>query len=58
VKDIISEFTGGLKAAMGYVGASTIPEMWEKTRLALVTEHGAQEAAPHDILRPGPNRTL
>ncbi len=58
VKDTISEFTGGLKAAMGYVGAATIPEMWEKARLALITERGAQETAPHDIMRPGPNRTL
>jgi IMP dehydrogenase len=58
VKDIISEFTGGLKAAMGYVGAASVPEMWEKAKLALVTERGAQEVAPHDIMRPGPNRTL
>jgi IMP dehydrogenase len=58
VKDIIAEFTGGLKAAMGYVGAHTIPEMWEKATLAYITESGAKEASPHDILRPGPNRTL
>jgi IMP dehydrogenase len=58
VKDILGEFTGGLKAAMGYVGARTIPEMWEKARLALITERGAQEAAPHDIMRPGPGRSL
>jgi IMP dehydrogenase len=58
VKDIIAEFTGGLKAAMGYVGAATIPEMWEKAKLALITEHGAQEAAPHDVLRPGPGHTI
>ncbi len=58
VKDILGEFTGGLKAAMGYVGARTIPEMWEKARLALITERGAQEAAPHDIMRPGPSRRL
>jgi IMP dehydrogenase len=58
VKDILGEFTGGLKAAMGYVGAKTIPEMWEKARLALITERGAQEAAPHDIMRPGPGRRL
>jgi IMP dehydrogenase len=57
VADIISEFIGGLKAAMGYVGAETIPEMWEKSRLALVTERGALEIAPHDILRPGPDRS-
>jgi IMP dehydrogenase len=58
VKDIIVEFTGGLKAAMGYVGARTIPEMWEKATLAYITESGAKEAAPHDVLRPGPGRTL
>jgi len=58
VKDILGEFTGGLKAAMGYVGAKNIPEMWEKARLALITERGAQEAAPHDIMRPGPGRSL
>ncbi len=58
VKEILDEFTGGLKAAMGYVGASTIPEIWEKAKLALITEHGARDAAPHDIFRPGPSRTL
>ncbi len=54
VTDIVSEFVGGLKAAIGYVGARTIPEMWEKARLALVTERGAQEISPHDIMLPGP----
>ncbi len=56
VVDIISEFIGGLRAAMGYVGARTIPEIWEKAKLALVTERGAREIAPHDIMMPGPNR--
>jgi len=56
VTDIISEFVGGLKAAMGYVGARTIPEIWDKARLALITERGAKEIAPHNIMRPGPNR--
>jgi len=53
VSEIVAEFVGGLKAAMGYVGARTIPEMWEKARLALVTERGAEELKPHDILLPG-----
>jgi len=53
VEDIINEFTGGLKAAMGYIGARAIHEMWEKSKLALVTERGAKEIAPHDIMRPG-----
>jgi len=43
VAEIVSEFVGGLKASMGYVGARTIPEMHEKARLALVTEQGAKE---------------
>jgi IMP dehydrogenase len=56
VTDIISEFVGGLKAAMGYIGARTIPEIWDKAKLALITERGAKEIAPHDIMRPGANR--
>jgi IMP dehydrogenase len=58
VADIITEFVGGLKAAMGYVGARTIPEIWDKAKLALITERGAKEIAPHDVMRPGPNREL
>ena len=58
VKEILGEFTGGLKAAMGYIGAATVPDIWDKARLALVTERGASEAGPHDIYRPGPSRTL
>jgi IMP dehydrogenase len=56
VSDIVSEFVGGLKAAMGYVGALTIPQLWEKARLALVTERGSKEISPHDIMLPGPKR--
>ncbi len=56
VSDIVAEYVGGLRAAMGYVGASTIQEMWEKARLALVTERGSEEIRAHDILLPGSNR--
>ncbi len=58
VADIIREYVGGLKAAMGYIGASNIPQMWEKAQLALVTERGYQEIAPHDVMMPGPNKIL
>jgi IMP dehydrogenase len=58
VSDIISEFIGGLKAAMGYVGSENITQLWEKARLALVTSQGSLEMAPHDIITPGQNRTL
>ena len=54
VTDIVSEFVGGLKAAMGYVGAETIQDMWEKAKLVKVTERGSTEINPHDIMQPGP----
>ena len=56
VSDIVAEFVGGLKAAMGYVGARTIPDMWERARLALVTERGSEEINPHDVILPGSKR--
>ena len=58
VADIIREYVGGLKAAMGYIGAANIQQMWEKARLALVTERGYQEISPHDVMMPGPNKIL
>ena len=56
ISDIVAEFVGGLKAAMGYVGAATIPEIGEKAKLAIVTERGSNEIKPHDIMQPGPKR--
>ena len=53
VAEIVTEFVGGLKAAMGYVGARNVQEIWEKARLALITEKGSEEMRPHDILLPG-----
>jgi IMP dehydrogenase len=58
VTDIITEFVGGLKAAMGYIGAATIQEVWDKAILAKVSARGSEEIAPHDVLTPGPNRRL
>jgi IMP dehydrogenase len=58
VSDIVSEFVGGLKAAMGYVGAAIIQEMWEKAKIALVTHQGADEISPHNVIMPGLNRNL
>ena len=45
-----------LAPAMGYVGARNIPEMWDKAKLALITERGSQELTAHDILLPGSER--
>lgn len=52
VSVVVQEMTAGLQASMGYAGARTIPELWEKARLAAITPSGAEEARPHDVLLP------
>jgi len=57
VASVVQEFIGGLRAAMGYVGAKTIQELQRKSKLAVLTESGVKEAMPHSILLPS-ERTL
>ncbi|RLI09449.1 IMP dehydrogenase [Candidatus Bathyarchaeota archaeon] len=52
VASVVAEFVEGLKAAMGYAGAKNIRELWEKARVAMLTEVGVKEAGPHSILLP------
>ncbi|RLG46591.1 MAG: hypothetical protein DRN90_06280, partial [Thermoproteota archaeon] len=47
VVSIIKEFVGGLKAAFGYAGASTIEDMWIKAKLGRVTPLGMREISAH-----------
>jgi len=49
---VVQEMVAGLQASMGYAGAQTIPELWEKSKLAGITNSGAEEARPHDVLLP------
>lgn len=52
VSVVTQELVAGLQASMGYAGARTIPELWDKSRLAGITNSGAEEARPHDVLLP------
>ncbi len=52
VSVVVQEMTAGLQASMGYAGAQTIPDLWEKARLASITSSGSEEARPHDVLLP------
>jgi len=52
VSVVTQELVAGLQASMGYAGARTIPELWEKARLAGITNSGAEEARPNDVLLP------
>jgi len=52
VATVVAEFVAGLRAAMGYAGARNIDELREKAIIAVLTEAGAREAAPHSIYLP------
>src|SRR5699024_12402096 len=45
---VIHQLTGGLRAAMGYTGASTIAEL-QDAQFVQITAAGLKESHPHDI---------
>jgi IMP dehydrogenase len=56
-KDVIHQLVGGVKAAMGYTGARTIPDLQERARFVRITGAGLRESHVHDvtITREAPN---
>ncbi|MCA0406888.1 MAG: IMP dehydrogenase [Proteobacteria bacterium] len=57
VGNVLHQLAGGLKAAMGYVGAKTIDELQEKAEFVRITNAGLRESHAHDvtITRESPN---
>ncbi len=57
VSAVIHQLAGGLRAAMGYVGAHTITELQEKAEFIRITNAGLRESHTHDvtITRESPN---
>ncbi|MFB9731176.1 IMP dehydrogenase, partial [Ornithinimicrobium kibberense] len=49
VSAVVHQMVGGLKQAMFYVGARTVPELQEKARFVRITQASLQESHPHDI---------
>jgi IMP dehydrogenase len=56
-KDVIHQLVGGVKAAMGYTGSRTIPDLQERARFVRITGAGLRESHVHDvtITREAPN---
>jgi IMP dehydrogenase len=54
---IVHQLAGGLRAAMGYVGAETVKEFQEKAQFVRITNAGLRESHVHDvaITRESPN---
>ncbi|MCW2273460.1 IMP dehydrogenase [Rhodoblastus acidophilus] len=57
VGPILHQLAGGLRAAMGYVGAPSIAEFQQKARFVRITGAGLRESHVHDvaITRESPN---
>jgi len=57
VGNVMHQLAGGLRAAMGYVGAKNIPEFHDKAQFVRITSAGLRESHVHDvtITRESPN---
>jgi IMP dehydrogenase len=49
VAPVLHQLVGGLKAAMGYTGNATIPDMQKNTEFVRITNAGLRESHVHDI---------
>jgi IMP dehydrogenase len=60
VAGVLHQLGGGLRAAMGYVGARTIPELQERAQFMRISGAGLRESHVHDvsITRESPNYPL
>jgi IMP dehydrogenase len=56
-RDVIHQLVGGIRAAMGYTGSRTIPDLQQRARFVQITGAGLQESHVHDvtITREAPN---
>ena len=50
VDSFVYQLVGGIKAAMGYAGASDIKDFQEKARFVKITGAGLKESHPHNIM--------
>lgn len=57
VANVLHQLTGGLRAAMGYVGARTVPEFHDKAEFLRISAAGLRESHVHDVTvtRESPN---
>jgi IMP dehydrogenase len=57
VATVLHQLAGGLRAAMGYVGAKTVAEFHDKARFVRISNAGLRESHVHDVLitRESPN---
>jgi IMP dehydrogenase len=54
---VLHQLVGGLRAAMGYTGSPTIPELQQRARFVRISNAGLRESHVHDVVitRESPN---
>ncbi len=57
VAHVLHQLVGGLRAAMGYVGAASIPDLQRRVQFVRITGAGLRESHAHDVMitREAPN---
>ena len=50
VEDTVFQMLGGLRAGMGYCGAATIQELFEKSQMVEISAAGLRESHVHDVI--------
>jgi len=60
IGSMVAQLVGGLRAGMGYCGASTIQELQTRTRFVKITEASLRESHVHDVFitKEAPNYQL
>lgn len=48
--DYVQQMLGGVRSGMGYVGASSIPDLQAKAQFVRITSAGLIESHPHDVI--------
>jgi len=49
LSSFVYQLVGGVRAGMGYSGAATVRELWQRARFVQVTAAGVRESHPHDV---------
>jgi IMP dehydrogenase len=50
LSNLVYQLVGGLRSAMGYVGAADIPALKRDTQFVQITAAGLRESHPHDVV--------
>jgi IMP dehydrogenase len=51
LKEVLNQFTGGIRSGMSYCGAFNIPEVQEKAKFIRLTQSAIHESGVHDITK-------